>query len=493
MIHSWTDARPKPLRTPLLATVIIIAIAACTGLLLIKLGPYFGPAIAVGLIVVFGMLLSPLFSLLVIVATLTAQWPFQLPKLVGIVGLASTAVWCMVRRRRLVVTDPLFLLTLAFVGAVLISVVTAETRSGIVRSASPYLSFAAMFWMMLVVVESERALKLVVGIFLVSNLANALIGLVQYKIHFIWIVSQVRALQDAGIPVEVQIHHGFRGVLRIDALTGTPDLLAMNMVATIPFAVVGVWRARNAPQRLGWLAVLAIMTIALGLTYSRGSIVGLTVVGLVIVGKLGLRKASPLILVAGALVCALLILSPTARDRVVSSNPFRSNTIESDTGQLEAAAWRLKTYKYGLYMMRDRALMPAGVDQQPFLWSQYAPHLVPEGAEWTAPLHNTYMLSVIELGVWGGALYLAVLIVTWRTLRAARKRLLEQGRDDLASFALAGELAIVGIAVANQFYPLIEFRYFWFLAALAAVLLRLSYRFESAWPIKNSPRNAAHK
>jgi O-Antigen ligase len=479
VIQSWTDARPKPLRTPLLVMLIVVGIAACTGLLLIKLGPYFGPAIVVGLVVVFGMLLAPVFSLLVVVATLTAQWPFQLPKLVGIVGLASTAASCMVRRRRLVVTDPLFLLTLAFLGAVLFSVVTAETRVGIVRGASTYLSFAAMFWMMLVLVESERTAKLVVGAFLLSNIANALIGLAQYKVHFLWIVSQVRALQAAGIPVEVQIHQGFRGSFRIDALTGTPDLLAMNMVAAIPFAMVGLWRARNAPQRLGWLGVLAILTIALALTYSRGSIVGLAAVGLVIVGKMGLRRASPLILLAGALMCGLLILSPTARDRVVSSNPFRSNTVESDTGQLEAAAWRLKSYRYGLYMMRDHALIPAGVNQQPLLWKKYAPQLVQQGAEWTTPLHNTYMLAVVELGFWGGALYLAILVVTWTTLRSARQLLLKQGREDLAGFALAAELAIVGIAVANQFYPLIEFRYFWFFAALAAVLLRLSHRRES--------------
>lgn len=475
MIRAWEDARPRPSNGLLLALLSAAAIAAVCALVMVALGPLKATAAIVGLLGGVAMLLSPLFSLMTIVGMLTALWPYQLAKVAGVAGVASTLIWLFAQRRPLFVRDRLFTLTLAFTGLALLSGLTAVSRDGeYLRGIGSFASYVAMFWMMLALLNDERSTRWVVGVFVFSNVAHALIGLAQYKLQFLWVVSQVRALVESGVSIDVLIHQGYRGVFRIDGLTGTPDLLAMNMLATLPFAAVAAWRAPSPTRRIAWLGAFLLMMVAMFMTYSRATMVALAAMSLVVVIKVGLRRASPLLL-AGALALLIVLAAwPSMRARVVSIIPFGGDKVEAETGQLEAAAWRWRSYSVGLEMMRDHALRPAGLDQQPKLWRIYAPELVWEGTEWTTPLHNTYMLAVVELGIWGGALYLVILVTTWRTLRAARRLLLAAGRAEPAGYALAAEIALVAIFVANQFYPLIEFRYVWFFVALAAVLHRLA-------------------
>lgn len=239
-------------------------------------------------------------------------------------------------------------------------------------------------------------------------------------------------------------------------LYADPNRLAMSLVAVLPFALYGAFRARGRTARLVFAGVAAAQIAAIVLTHSRSGAIAAVVAALLFLLR-GRGAAARGLLAAGVIAAGVAAFAPEtfwARSRTIAA-------YDEDA----SVAGREHAWKVLGAIVDDRPL--TGVGAYAFLssWSRYAP-LDAGGRRYVA--HNVLLEIVGELGVLAFALFAA--FVAW-LLRAAWRA----GDDALVGWEARAVLAaLAGYLVCEMVngYSLSWFLYFLF--ACAAAVARLA-------------------
>jgi O-antigen ligase len=257
---------------------------------------------------------------------------------------------------------------------------------------------------------------------------------------------------------------------RFGGAEGNPNYLAMQLVPAIVLAAALVADRGRAIVRWGLAACVAVLTVGLASTQSRGGLLAAAVVALAAIVVYG-RRWSQALLVALALAVtvagAWLALSPQAPRRV-----FRFDDGGAGRSTLWRVAWRVAKAEpvQGVGLNNFRAVAPGYVRQPGSLRDVEKitdrPHVV----------HNTYLQLLAETGVVGLGLFLAVVIAclaaAWRAATAFDRL----GEGHLALLSRAVLLACVGGLAAQMFASAGSELRLWLLLALGPALWTIAKR-----------------
>jgi len=192
--------------------------------------------------------------------------------------------------------------------------------------------------------------------------------------------------------------------------------LALNM--TIPMFF---YMARAEPRlwmRIGLRVLMVCVIVSVVGTYSRGGLVGLTVVTLAIVAK-SRQKVISLVLVSIAVLCMITFTTTMWKDRM--TNFMEGNLDESESARLVAwsGGWNLALHYPitggGLDVFTDQGVFPqyVPVSLRAALYSKL--HTLHSS-------HSIYFQMLGEQGFVGLAIFLVLLGTSYTSLRGLRKR-----------------------------------------------------------------------
>jgi probable O-glycosylation ligase (exosortase A-associated) len=231
--------------------------------------------------------------------------------------------------------------------------------------------------------------------------------------------------------------------------------LALNMTLPLYF-----YLAQTEHNR--WLkrlfAALFIMTIpAIFFTYSRGALVGLAAVSLVMFLKSRRRAVLVPVMLAGALVA--IYFAPEAwRERMDMTRPEAMDA---------SALSRLHAWKYARALAADYPIAGGGFATfTPELYEQYAPEL----SEAAYGAHSVYFQVLAEHGYVGLTLYLCLVLSCFATTRRLRKAARVRGDHDVAHYADMLQLSLIAFLVSGIFLGRAYFDYYFTIVACVSIL-----------------------
>ncbi|HEU4335446.1 MAG TPA: putative O-glycosylation ligase, exosortase A system-associated [Candidatus Eisenbacteria bacterium] len=242
--------------------------------------------------------------------------------------------------------------------------------------------------------------------------------------------------------------------------------LAMNMV--LPFLWLLRHDIRKRWVRISLLGASLLTSLAILVTYSRGALLGLGAVGLVLVTRSRSR----------VLALALLVVVATfATAFLPESWGERMGTIKTyeDDG---SAMGRINAWRLAWRVALDRPVFGAGF--QPFTEEIYARYL-PEVRTSSTDAHNIFFQVLAEHGFTGLlvfiALIVAVLASLWRVQSRARRH---PSLRSIGLYAQIVEASMVGYVVCGFFLSRSYFDLYYHLVAITILLVTLLRRAERA-------------
>lgn len=326
------------------------------------------------------------------------------------------------------------------------SLLWAEASPPVTTAVVKYAVNGALFLIVYTAVKTRRHIVLLLGAFVLSAAFSAAYGLV--------------------VPAESS---GYDDLERVSGPIGDPNALARLLVAGLVLAfLLAVVDVLAPPKRLLAASAAFVCATGLVLTASRGGLIALVcalVVAVVFAGRWR-AKVTVLALAVGLLAGGyyLGVAPPDALERLTTA----------DGGSGRTDLWRV-----GWEVVKDRPLLGAGAGNFGEVSTSY---LGEAGLlrrsdliiSTSNVLHNTYLGTLVELGIVGACLLLAILGFSLGCLvRAARTSM--RANDVTMEILARGLLvALVGILAADVFISEPYNKHLWLLLALCPAILAVA-------------------
>jgi putative inorganic carbon (HCO3(-)) transporter len=360
-----------------------------------------GAVLAGGAAVWYGVSRPPRILALVLLAI-----PLEFVVLnVGLVGLSAVQLVMMLtvalmlvemlaRGRLEIARTPLDVPIFLWLAVGFLSSIDVTDPAAAIKKAGMTIVLAGVYYF---VVAKVRRLDTVQA--LMRSLVAACAGVGAYGI---WVSYRYIA---QGVVTHSALIVGSEGltVPRASSTVGDPTLLAGLMVIAIPIAV-GLVVVERGWKRLAAYGALAIILVALGLTFTRGAWIG-GVVGLAV---LLLERRARVVLLIVAL--AVLLAAPGAvADRAATS---------TDTSRAEISH-RFDYWQGALLVANQHPLFGVGINNFQYAFARLR---VAETAQRTAiHAHNIVLVLLSETGIVGLMVFGSYLaVVLWMLLRRRR-------------------------------------------------------------------------
>jgi len=285
----------------------------------------------------------------------------------------------------------------------------------------------------------DKARRRLIGAYLCGAAAVAAIGIVWYAL------GTHTTLAEAGLR-------------RMQSVYPSPNNAAIYLARTWPLLAAWVVWARTKRGQLLALAGLAILSLGLGLTFSRGALILGIPAGMLTMGWLAGRRyrtAAILLVLLGALALIPLLTVP----RFASLLDFSQGS----------TFFRLELWRSSLTMIREHVL--AGIGPGNFQQAYQSRYVLPSA--WAEPNlshpHNILLDHWTRLGLLGSAGGVMIQIGFWRTLLRVHKAQASAHRTGFAVIGLAGSMAVLlahGLVDNTLFAPDLALAFFLMLAVL---------------------------
>jgi putative inorganic carbon (hco3(-)) transporter len=404
------------------------------------------------------------------------------------VGLAFPLLLLLPLADYLVLQRQKVVLTAAFpwlFGFVIVQLLGTAQSSDIDESINQFMAFAiggvGLYFLVMNVVRSFDVLRRTVWVILWVSAAISLLSLYQaatssYGTEF-WGFAQVNL---PGANTQFSASVAASGTPRLAGPIGEVNRYGQVLLVVLP---VGALLAYSEKRRAGRLLAIGLTTVVLlgmATTTSRGAALGL--VAVVIAGVFfRYVRLKHLALVALALAVTLFAF-PRYGERLLNLQGLLS--LDADTGTIGAQGdvgnlrGRATETLAAFLVFVDHPLVGVGPGLFPEYYQLYAERVAAASIDTridpgTREAHNLYTHVAAETGILGFTCFMAILLITLRDLRRARRRWLSK-RPDIAHLASGFFLAIVAYMVSGIFLHLSYERYFWLLMVLGAVAVHLA-------------------
>lgn len=397
--------------------LLLLAGALVAALLIVAGGPIYGTVAAVGVAAALLMLRDIRWGFLALFGVIGflpfAAFPFKIgftPTFLDAALLAIYFVWVMrivTRQERDFVGTPLgpavFLFLMVAVFAFANGLRFARPTSTHIRNFAELLLAISLFFVFVNTLRTRRDVEFVVRLVLLAGAVAAAIAVVFYVIPDTLTIRILDALARFNYP-------GGAGALRyieddpVNPMRAIGTMIDPNVLGgylILTGAVTATQLVSTAPLfRRCWIMLfLGAELLALYLTYSRGSLVGLAA-ALVVIGLLRYRK---LLLLAAAGAALLLLLPP--------AQAYVAHFIEGIQLQDRATQMRIGEYRDALALISRYPWFGVGFAGSP-------------DADLYVGVSNVYLLMGEIMGVTGVLAFLAVVTTylshLWRAWRRTR-------------------------------------------------------------------------
>jgi O-antigen ligase len=352
---------------------------------------------------------------------------------VAILFLGAALTWLLAERRRGRPAPPSPIRTplVLFLGACLLSVVSAADRVASLTEVGRLAATVVMFLVLERLFENRKTMIAILAACFVSTVVPILVAMYQ-------------AVSSHGTFVS-------GGVSRVRGTFVHPSPFAAYLAMMIVMAAA-LYRHLRPNLRLPAAAFLFVCGVLLLLTYSRTSWIAV-LVGLLIVGWIESRR-----LIAGLIIAVMLavVAVPSVGGRI--SDLQRGRHVSGTAGN--SLVWRLDYWKEVLPLANKNPATGIG-------WA-----MTPRATKQAKPPHNDVIRAYVEAGLFGLAAYLALLFALVRSARQAVRRA-RRGIDRGIAAGFAGCVAVflivsVGDNLVSQVVLL------WYFVAFAAAALAVS-------------------
>jgi len=245
-----------------------------------------------------------------------------------------------------------------------------------------------------------------------------------------------------------------------------PNYEALSLVMTVPLAI---WLTRYDDRTLWkWVGGICtpILAFAVFVSQSRGGLLALTVMAAV--AWMNSQRKMRLAVGFTAALALMFAIAPSQMFKRLQQIQIRGG---AQTGAEVSTRTRVELVRAGIRMMEAHPVFGVGLGQ--FRWVEYEFNPVLIGLEPNPHVaHNTY----VQLGAEGGiptlTLYLAIMMATLVTCRSAQKS--AGVPEDMAALALAFQLGLMGIMVAEIFLTAQYIKEIWVFISLTPNLYTIS-------------------
>ena len=249
---------------------------------------------------------------------------------------------------------------------------------------------------------------------------------------------------------------GYRSGGRGSGIFGNSTDMALHVVTLFPIAVALLFAARSLPRKLLFGACAGLMLAAIVLSYSRGAFLGLIVVLIFLVMKLGRRhRAGISLAILGLAVAGFLLAPGNYVDRLLSIMP------SLDPGE-SADARRGELFR-SLYVAIRHPLLGIGM-------GNYQNEMSYKGLV----THNSYTQVAAELGATALVCYTLFIVKPLRKLgQIARETLKPRLSSNYYYLAVGLQASLLGYMVSSFFLSVAYAWYIYYLVGFAVCLRRL--------------------
>ncbi|MEN9938040.1 MAG: hypothetical protein RLZZ387_4619 [Chloroflexota bacterium] len=378
-----------------------------------------------------------------------------------LIPLASALI---IRRERLVLTPTLWLMAAWLVVMMLSAVLGGSTRTSITMITTFALEGLVLYALLTNVIRRLETLRRVIWALLIAGGLLGALSLYQD-------VTRTYENPYAGY-AQVELENG--GIetpdgeprFRLGGPIGEKNRYAQILIVLLPLAFFRAVSERRLALRFlaGGLGLLILSGMAL--TYSRGALVGLAGVLILMVAWRYIRLHQ--LLLAG-LVAALLVtsLAPATVERVVRLQDIGGLLAGESEGPDGAVRGRLTQNLSALHTFLDYPLF--GVGPGAFFREYSQKNANDVGFRFLTTnrrAHNMYLEIAADVGAVGLAVFMAIIAVTCVRLWQLRRYWL--GRDsERSGMAAALLLGMAAYLITALFLQLSFERYYWFQIAVA--------------------------
>jgi O-antigen ligase len=382
---------------------LLLAGAAVAALLVAIAGPIYAVALLMALaggLLMLRDLRWGLISLFAVIGLLPfAALPFKIgftPTFLDLALMALYFVWIMrvaTRRQRDFVGSPIGALVLAFLLLAVFAFANGLRYSRpsmtTIRNFAELALAVTLFFLLVNNVRTAASVNLVARLIMAAGAAAAGIAVIFYVIPQAWTVRVLDALARFNYPggygalrfIEDNTENPMRAIGTMIDPNVLGGFLALVALLTAP----QVMSAQPLFPRRWVILFLGVDVLALYLTYSRSSLLGL-LVGILVIGLLRYRRW----LVYGAAGVALLLLLPPAQSYV-------THLVEGLMLQDRATLMRLGEYKDALSLINRYPWFGVGFGGSP-------------DADLYVGVSSLYLLMAEIMGVVGVATFLGVMV-----------------------------------------------------------------------------------
>jgi O-antigen ligase len=239
---------------------------------------------------------------------------------------------------------------------------------------------------------------------------------------------------------------------------------AILLVLLVPMAVDRMIHAGTRRLRIFAGLTLLLVLASIVFTYSRGALVALGVVALLLIVWLKLRR----VVILGAV--ALLIL-PFAlpREYIERASTFGQvfGILRGEMPQDFAIRGRLSEVTSAAMMFRDAPLVGVGYGNFELHYPRYARDLALDGRNTDRAAHNLYLEIAAETGIVGLLVFCLLLGYAAHGVWRAHRRLEQEDEPDVSRLLVGFGIGLVGYLTGSLFLHLSYPRYFWLLIGIS--------------------------
>lgn len=464
-----------PFRNPLVWVIVLIVVSVCTYLLttrfyLITLA--IGPIISIVLYILFINPTAGIYALLALI-------PFDdfrqlggeamrfltISKLIGALVLAAAAWRVLIRHPE---TPNLKSNLWIWVGLFAITVVISALFNNELQSGASYLRklFTAAITMTLVYAfcTSSRRFQQVPIVLSVAVTANGILTIIGYHFEISWLAM--------GTQESYELTRGIGGAR-------DPNVFSSMVISIMPFLAYWFVTTDRLDIRLTSAAALLLNIYTVVLTMSRGgtliALLILSIIALVYGARLKKQHLALVLVFTAAMIGAgSAVIPQTYWERQFS-------LLLAIEGEADRSINRRVSYVYVAWdRFRESPVIGHGPFQYPDLYarSDYAALLTKttdvSGIGFRRRAHNTYLETLVELGIIGLSAFLAILFAGWRNFSHSVKRFRQAGDNHLADLTRAYQIAFLSQLLYFLFLSQTFSDITWAVLGMSVVALRLS-------------------
>jgi O-antigen ligase len=359
---------------------------------------------------------------------------------------------------------PVSVFMLLAVGSFVFGLAHAPLSSYVLRHFAEILLSVALFFLVVNTVRDSARLQRIVRVLLLGAFGAAVLGIVLYAVAAYisddLVIRALSALGRLGYPTGSGVLRYIRDdpelPMRATSTSVDPNVLGSLLNLTLGIGVPQLFAQRPLIRRRYLATMLGTMALCLGLTISRGSLVGIAV-ALAAVATLRYRRLWPFLLVA----LLLFLTLPQTQDVV-------THFIEGFMVEDLATQMRVGEYKDAFILIGRYPWLGVGFAGSPDIDTYIG-------------VANVYLLIAEQMGLIGLASFLAVMGVL--LVRFWRNRSLAAANPELEPLWWGLHTGLIGALVgglADHYFFNLDFHHsvtlFWLVVGLATAATEMLRR-----------------